>query len=45
VGAGVPPSSELFSDLNSEEVSAMGDGSGLDSMVCASQMCARPTVR
>jgi hypothetical protein len=29
VGAGIPPSLELFYDFNGEEIPAMGDGSGL----------------
>ena len=29
MGAGIPPSLELFYDFNGEEIPAMGDGSGL----------------
>jgi transposase len=29
VGAGIPPSLELFYDVDGEEIPAMGDGSGL----------------
>jgi hypothetical protein len=29
VGAGIPPSLELFYDFNGQEIPAMGDGSGL----------------